>query len=154
MRKKEDLKPSQSGLLLRKVRGRNMIPRHKSKQCSSQLNMSTKNRLSCRLLLVTDPHSDVNSQSSMSASQTPPQKCANCLLFGWAQPEDPGSLQRCGKCKVLQYCDKECQAEHWMLVDKLARLTVIWICEFENRETAMLSRCSPLLCVLSPIQPT
>ena len=24
-------------------------------------------------------------------------------------------------------------------VDKLARLTLIWICEFENRETAMLS---------------
>ena len=25
-------------------------------------------------------------------------------------------------------------------VDKLARLTVIWICEFENRGTAMLSK--------------
>ena len=53
----------------------------------------------------------------MAACQTPPQKCANCSLFGYPQP-DCTTLQRCGKCKVLQYCGKDCQGEHWVLVHK------------------------------------
>ena len=44
-------------------------------------------------------------------------QCANCILFGWKQL-DEGSLQQCGKCKILQYCSKQCQVEHWMLVHK------------------------------------
>ena len=44
-------------------------------------------------------------------------ECANCLLFQWEQP-DIGDLQKCTRCKVLQYCSKECQKEHWMLVHK------------------------------------
>jgi len=43
--------------------------------------------------------------------------CANCLVFGWVQP-DPAGLRKCGKCKVLKYCGQECQAEHWESVHK------------------------------------
>ena len=43
--------------------------------------------------------------------------CANCFVFDWEQME-PESLQKCGRCKVLQYCSRECQAEHWALVHK------------------------------------
>ena len=48
---------------------------------------------------------------------TLPNTCANCLLFNWVQPE-VGDLQKCTRCKMLQYCSKECQKEHWMLVHK------------------------------------
>ena len=43
--------------------------------------------------------------------------CANCIAFGWEQVK-PESVQKCGRCKVLQYCSKDCQAEHWDLVHK------------------------------------
>jgi len=44
-------------------------------------------------------------------------KCANCLVFGWKLPALT-TLQQCTRCKVLQYCSKSCQKEHWMLVHK------------------------------------
>ena len=46
-------------------------------------------------------------------------KCANCLLFGWEQP-DPSSLplKRCTGCQKVKYCSKECQEEHWKKVHK------------------------------------
>jgi len=31
---------------------------------------------------------------------------------------DPARLHRCGKCKVLNYCGQDCQAEHWKVVHK------------------------------------
>ena len=40
--------------------------------------------------------------------------CANCLVFAWKQVE-PESLQSCGRCKILKYCSKECQVEHYPL---------------------------------------
>ena len=43
--------------------------------------------------------------------------CANCSLFDWKQVESE-SLQKCGRCKVLEYCSQQCQAEHWALVHK------------------------------------
>ena len=46
------------------------------------------------------------------------KQCANCLVYGWTQPEDLDTLQQCSRCKVLLYCDKECQKEHWMRVHK------------------------------------
>jgi len=46
-----------------------------------------------------------------------PNTCANCVAFNWEQPEI-GDLQKCTRCKMLQYCSKECQKEHWMLVHK------------------------------------
>ena len=52
-------------------------------------------------------------------------KCANCLVFGWEQVK-PESLQKCGRCKVLQYCSKECQAEHWALVHKVHCQKMAW----------------------------
>ena len=46
------------------------------------------------------------------------RQCANCLIFKWAQLADLGTLRRCSSCKVLLYCDKECQKEHWTLVHR------------------------------------
>ena len=43
--------------------------------------------------------------------------CANCFVFHWKEVK-PDSLQKCGRCKVLQYCSKECQEEHWDMVHK------------------------------------
>ena len=39
-------------------------------------------------------------------------KCANCLVYNWVQP-DPSVLQKCKQCKIVQYCSRDCQAEHW-----------------------------------------
>ena len=44
------------------------------------------------------------------------RECANCLIFNWGYEDE--SLQRCSRCKVLVYCDKQCQQEHWRLVHK------------------------------------
>ena len=40
--------------------------------------------------------------------------CANCFVFGWK----PAPLEKCSTCKVLQYCSKTCEKEHWKLVHK------------------------------------
>ena len=45
-------------------------------------------------------------------------KCVNCLVFNWGQPEDPTTLRKCKQCKVVQYCSESCQKEHWNLVHK------------------------------------
>ena len=52
-------------------------------------------------------------------------KCANCLVCDWEQVK-PESLQKCGRCKVLQYCSKDCQAEHWALVHKVHCQKMAW----------------------------
>ena len=63
-------------------------------------------------------------KSGMAESLVPPQHCfepigcANCFVYEWEQPEDLSTLKSCGQCKVLQYCSKECHAEHWELVHK------------------------------------
>ena len=49
--------------------------------------------------------------------------CANCKLFGWAQPwAKPEtwslSLKKCTGCQQIYYCSKECQEEHWRKVHK------------------------------------
>ena len=65
--------------------------------------------------------------------------CANCLVYNWKQPE-PAILKKCTRCKmvqyftiititiaiaitititrckVVQYCGKACQQEHWVKV--------------------------------------
>ena len=51
--------------------------------------------------------------------------CANCSLFDWKQV-DSESLQKCGRCKVLQYCSQQCQAEHWALVHKSHCQKMAW----------------------------
>ena len=51
------------------------------------------------------------------ALQVQVDKCANCLVYDWKQA-DPGSLQKCGRCRVVQYCSKSCQEEHWVKVHK------------------------------------
>ena len=48
----------------------------------------------------------------------PSPYCANCRLHGWKQLEDTRQLQRCKNCKVVQYCGKDCQREHWKKVHK------------------------------------
>ena len=58
-------------------------------------------------------------------------QCANCLVFGWKQVE-PESLQKCGRCKVLQYCSKECQVEHWALVHKAHCQKIAWARQSEE----------------------
>ena len=47
------------------------------------------------------------------------KNCANCILFGWEQP-DPSSipLKKCTGCQKIYYCSKECQDEHWKKVHK------------------------------------
>jgi len=57
--------------------------------------------------------------------------CLNCRLYSWEQSKVPSPdgpyyiketsrdpLQRCSKCKVAYYCDKDCQTEHWEKVHK------------------------------------
>ena len=57
----------------------------------------------------------------MASSATPDthmmNKCANCCAYNWVQP-DPSILQKCGKCKIVQYCSKDCQAEQWKACHK------------------------------------
>ena len=46
-------------------------------------------------------------------------KCANCILFAWKQPDPSASpLRRCTGCRKIWYCSKECQEEHWRKVHK------------------------------------
>ena len=45
-------------------------------------------------------------------------KCVNCLLFNWGQPEELSTLRKCKQCKVVQYCSESCQKEHWKSVHK------------------------------------
>ena len=47
-----------------------------------------------------------------------PIGCVNCFVYKWEQPEDLSALKNCGRCKVVKYCSKECQEEHWALVHK------------------------------------
>ena len=47
-----------------------------------------------------------------------PIGCANCTIFHWDQPEDLSTLRKCKKCSVVQYCSKECKAEHWEVAHK------------------------------------
>jgi len=42
--------------------------------------------------------------------------CVNCCFNNWKQ--DRSSLQWCAKCKLVFYCSKECQHEHWFNVHK------------------------------------
>jgi len=56
--------------------------------------------------------------------------CDNCCYYGWEQPEDRATIQRCGRCKVATYCSKQCQEEHWHNVHKkhckyMAKLKVL-----------------------------
>jgi len=57
--------------------------------------------------------------------------CLNCRLYSWEQAKIPSPvgpfyiqetstdpLQRCSKCKVAYYCDKDCQTEHWEKIHK------------------------------------
>ena len=50
----------------------------------------------------------------------PTNECANCIVFGWKgkKPDDLPVLQTCSQCKVLQYCSRECQEQHWTAVHK------------------------------------
>jgi len=41
------------------------------------------------------------------------KECRNCKIFGWKQPDDRSRLQRCTRCKLVWYCSKQCQKEHW-----------------------------------------
>jgi len=43
--------------------------------------------------------------------------CDNCDYYEWKQEEDKSSMQ-CSKCKVMLYCSKQCQKEHWFNVHK------------------------------------
>jgi hypothetical protein len=38
-------------------------------------------------------------------------KCANCAVYDWKQAANVNL--RCSRCKVMSYCGKECQLEHW-----------------------------------------
>ena len=44
--------------------------------------------------------------------------CANCSNYNWDQPKNKELMQRCSSCKLIYYCSKECQLEHWKKVHK------------------------------------
>ena len=41
--------------------------------------------------------------------------CANCFLYDWPQA---AQNKRCSECKIILYCTKKCQNEHWHKVHK------------------------------------
>ena len=55
-----------------------------------------------------------NLQSVMAASSD--RFCANCSAFDW--PQAATGLRRCARCRVLWYCGRPCQEEHWDKVHK------------------------------------
>ena len=60
-------------------------------------------------------------QSMMSGAFNPGErhgKCVNCENFDWEQPEDKSTILKCSKCKMIYYCSKQCQQEHWEKVHK------------------------------------
>ena len=69
------------------------------------------------------------------------KSCANCLVFQWGQPTGQGSLRQCSRCKVLLYCSRRCQIEHWMLVHKqhCGRLAKAAAEERKNNKTTSTS---------------
>ena len=87
-------------------------------------------------------HSDITenlSETDMAASVPPDtleelrkmRFCANCRIFEWEQVK-PESLQKCGRCKLLQYCSTQCQAEHWALVHKAQCKKLAWARQSEE----------------------
>ena len=44
--------------------------------------------------------------------------CPNCRVSGWKELEPDKLKLQCSKCKVVRYCSKFCQREHWRLVHK------------------------------------
>lgn len=71
-------------------------------------------------------------------------KCAKCL-----KPELDYKFKRCGKCKIVLYCSRECQNEHWKsghkkecfdhkekefwFGDRNAKYTQVWVIENEKQ---------------------
>ena len=47
----------------------------------------------------------------VEAEIIPSRVCANCAKPA-AGPDDP-TFKRCGRCKLVWYCCKTCQREHW-----------------------------------------
>ena len=39
--------------------------------------------------------------------------CANCMVYRWKQEEENKVTLRCTGCKIIYYCGRECQEEHW-----------------------------------------
>ena len=58
-------------------------------------------------------------------------ECANCFIFHYEQMK-PESLQKCGRCKVVEYCSKECQAEHWAMLHKAQCKQMAWARQSEK----------------------
>lgn len=46
--------------------------------------------------------------------------CQNCCCYGWEQPlpSARSDMKHCGQCKVFDYCEEDCQREHWLKVHK------------------------------------
>ena len=50
--------------------------------------------------------------------KTEEKSCINCYYNAWNQPEDRTTIQQCAKCKLVTYCSKQCQEEHWHYIHK------------------------------------
>ena len=46
------------------------------------------------------------------------RECFNCSHYGWKQPEDKSTILQCVRCKVVYYCSRQCQEEHWHKLHK------------------------------------
>lgn len=52
-------------------------------------------------------------KGNMASASPEKVECINCLIFEWKQPQQ-ADLKRCTGCRMVWYCSKECQKEHWI----------------------------------------
>ncbi|KAJ3033304.1 hypothetical protein HDV00_006521 [Rhizophlyctis rosea] len=66
------------------------------------------------------PSTPAPSPSTPAATPVPENACAKC-------GSTPSTLQRCGRCKQVKYCGRECQAAHWKVHKRSCRTFAILV---------------------------
>ena len=80
--------------------------------------MSLLNLVNCFFQSYSTPRMAASHVNDIFHTPLGEKTCFNCVYNWWGQPEDRNTIQRCAKCKLVSYCSKECQKEHWMKVHK------------------------------------